>query len=233
MQLRQLLRDGERETRVLLLTAGVLLVLTMNHASREFAAGVLDRAPDDPAVVLWHYAGTFVLLGIAPLLSWRLHVRGAIADIGLCAGDARFATRFSAVMLPLLVLAAWISSHDPAIREEYPLAAVGAGDARTLLGMEAAYLLYYTGWEIFFRGYLVLGLAPRIGAFPAVALSTLVSTAAHYGKPEGEVWAALVAGILLGWYVLRTRSILGAIVFHAAVGIATDLFVTYAPGTAG
>lgn len=225
MQLRQLLSDGDRATRSVLLCAGVLLALTMNYASRPFGARVLGLAPDAPQVVLWHYCGTFLLLGVLPLMAWRLWLRRPVAEIGLSAGDVRFAARAGAVALPLLVAAAWLSSHDPEIRAEYPLASVPAGDVTAFALVELAYVLYYVGWEVFFRGWLVLGLAPRIGAFPAVALSMLVSTAVHYGKPGGEVWAALIAGVLLGWYVLRSRSIVGAVVFHATVGIVIDALV--------
>ena len=230
MQLRQLLSDGERDTRIMLLGAGVLLVLAMNYASRAFAARVIGLPPGAPECVLWHYGGTLLFFGVAPVMLWRLVLRRPLAEIGLCVGDARFAVKLLATMVPVLIVIAWISSHDPEIRTEYPLANVTGDDVGQLALLEAAYLLYYVGWEVFFRGWLVLALAPRIGALHAVALSTLVSTAVHYGKPGGEVWAALIAGVLLGWFVLRTRSIIGAIVFHAVVGIATDLFVTFGPG---
>lgn len=233
MQLRQLLRDADRETRLLLLVAGVLLALTMTCASRAFAARFLGLPPGDPACVLWHYGATFLLLGVAPAALWGVLLRRPLSGLGLCAGDVAFAARLAVVALPLLAGAAWLSSSDPAIRAEYPLADVAAGDLRTFVLVEAGYLLYYVGWEVFYRGWLVLALARPLGAFPAVGLSMLVSTAVHYGKPGGEVWGAAVAGILLGWYVLRTRSIAGAVLFHATVGVLVDVFVWTSGGGRG
>ena len=113
-------------------------------------------------------------------------------------------------------------------------AAVETHDSRVQTGLlvlyESCYVLYYVGWEIFFRGLLVLGLEKRLGAFAAVGVSTLVSTAIHYGKPQGEVLAAAIAGFLLGWLVLRTRSLLGPLVFHAATGLLTDTLVLFQTG---
>ena len=81
------------------------------------------------------------------------------------------------------------------------------------------YLLYYAGYELFFRGLLTLGLAPRIGAFPAVSLSMLVSTAIHLGKPGGEVWGAVLVGFVFGWLALRTRSVFWPFILHAFIGV--------------
>ena len=47
----------------------------------------------------------------------------------------------------------------------------------------------------------------------------------HFGKPMPETFAAIVAGCLLGWMALRTRSFLWGVVLHWSVAITMDVTV--------
>jgi membrane protease YdiL (CAAX protease family) len=231
MKLSQLFRETDRDTLVIFLGSAVLVALYMNYGSAAFASRALSFGVEDPDAVIWQFLSCLFFCGVGTVALWRGFLGRPLSDIGIGAGDLRFTGKMLLVFLPFVVLpAVWITAHDPEIRAEYPLA-TGLGDSVSLLLLyEACYLLYYLGWEVFYRGLLVLGLEKRIGAFAAVGVSTLVSTAIHYGKPAGEVWAAVVAGVLLGWLALRTRSLIGPFVFHAAAGVGTDLLVLFQTG---
>src|SRR6185295_9756934 len=173
--------------------------------------------------VLWQYLAAFALLFAVPAAVWLLFLRRPLSDIGVCVGDARFGLRFLAVAVPFALLPlVWMGARMPDVRAEYPLARDALGAPVWLAWLEAAYLLYYVGWEFMFRGWLLLGLRARVGDVAAVGVSTLVSTAIHLGKPQGEVWGALLVGVLFGWLTIRTRSILWPFVLHATIGILTD-----------
>ncbi len=232
MRLRALFTESDRTVLAVTATAALCLALYMNQGHPRFAAGVLGTPPDAPGAVVWQFLASLLLFGLVPCLVYRGLLGLPLRDLGIGAGDRGYGLRFTAVVVPLLVVPAMLlAARLPDVRTEYPLAR-GIGSALgPFLLFEAAYLLYYVGWEIFFRGFLVLGLERRIGALPAVALSTLVSTAVHYGKPEGEVWGAVVVGVIFGWLAIRTRSVLYPFLLHAAVGILTDVFIVLGPGS--
>jgi membrane protease YdiL (CAAX protease family) len=231
MKLTELFREADRDSLVIFLGSAALIALYMNCGSTAFAAKTLSVRPDDPKAVFWLYFSCLLCCGVGSIVLWRGILKRPLKGIGIGAGDLGFTLKMLGFCLPFIVLpAVWITASDPEIRAEYPLAVGLAGSTSLLLLYEACYLLYYVGWEVFYRGLLVLGLEKRIGPFAAVGVSTLVSTAIHYGKPQGEIWAAAIAGFLLGWLVLRTRSLIGPFVFHAAAGVMTDLFVLFQTG---
>jgi membrane protease YdiL (CAAX protease family) len=47
----------------------------------------------------------------------------------------------------------------------------------------------------------------------------------HFGKPMPETFAAIVAGTLLGYLALRSRSFLWGALLHWSVAITMDAFV--------
>lgn len=46
--------------------------------------------------------------------------------------------------------------------------------------------------------------------------------AREYHKPLPEAMGAIVAGVVLGWLALRTRSIWGGVLLHVAVALSMD-----------
>ncbi|MHC4469579.1 MAG: CPBP family intramembrane glutamic endopeptidase [Planctomycetota bacterium] len=230
MRLKQLFAEADRTVLLVLTSSAVLLAAYMTYGSNHFAAGVLGTPARDQTAVVWMFLAALLLLGLAPALLWRTAVRAPLGEIGLTLGDARFGLKITGIATVVVILPLmYVASRLGEVQDAYPMAE-GVGDStKVFLLYEIAYLLYYLGWETFFRGYLTLGLAGRIGPFPAVALSTLVSTAIHYGKPVAEVWGAVVAGFLFGWLAIRTRSVVWPLVVHAAVGVLNDLFIVLAP----
>ncbi len=69
------------------------------------------------------------------------------------------------------------------------------------------------GEELFFRGMLQRGLAPRLGTAAAIAVTSVAFGAAHDDWAQGT--AAVVLGSYLGVVAARTGSIRPAIVAHA------------------
>jgi len=178
----------------------------------------------DVCSAIYEYSAAFLLMFAIPLLIVKVAFKGSLRGFGFRMGDARWGFRFVASALPVSLLAAYVGSLNPAVREEYPLAKSMIGDVSTFLIVEVFYLVYYLGWEFLFRGFMLFGLE-KYGALAAILMQVIPSTIVHIGKPASESFAAIVAGLVFGYIAVRTRSILYPLILHAVVGIGTDVFV--------
>ncbi|MFH1084920.1 MAG: CPBP family intramembrane glutamic endopeptidase, partial [Chloroflexota bacterium] len=133
--------------------------------------------------------------------------------------------RLSALLAPIGVVVIYLGATDPGLQAEYPLAKSLVPTPWAFAALELYYLVYYWGWEFFFRGFMLFGIERAAGPVLAVGVTILASTLAHIGKPSGETFAAIIAGVIGGYVALRTRSILYPILLHWLLGVATDVFV--------
>jgi uncharacterized protein len=170
------------------------------------------------------FGATFILLGVIPIaLTPWVHGRSP-REIGLGLGDGRRGLALLALGIPVAAVVGILSARDPSLAVIYPLGAPGLAAVSFgphLLG----YLLYYTGFEYHFRGFLLLGLEGRLGSWGANFLQAGIATLAHLGKPPIELLAVYPASLLFGWVALRTRSIWYAVAIHWVVGVTLDYFL--------
>lgn len=174
---------------------------------------------------IYEYLFAFVMMFCVPGFIVKVLFKKSFADFGLCLGDTKLGLRLVAIGTPLLLLSAYIGAGDPAMQAEYPLAKSTMQDWRVFLVVEAFYLVYYLGWEFFFRGFMLFGLERKYGAALAILIQTIPSAIVHIGKPATESFAAILAGWVFGYIAFRSRSMLYPMLLHALVGISTDVFV--------
>lgn len=192
--------------------------------------GMLERAPDlasQPALVqgwlqIATKLGRGIVLFFVPLLT-VLAFRVRLPEVGFSVGRWKNWLRdigiLYLVMLPFLYWAA----QRPSFRQVYPyflLARQGLG--YFIIGL-AVRLVYMFCWEFFFRGFLLLGFERRVGPAPAIAVSTIPFVLMHFGKPVPEIYGSIVAGVVLGIVVLRSRSFIPAAILHFAVAATLDV----------
>ncbi|MEX0602091.1 MAG: CPBP family intramembrane glutamic endopeptidase, partial [Bacteroidota bacterium] len=89
------------------------------------------------------------------------------------------------------------------------------------------YLMFYIGWEIYFRGFMQFGLRAAFGDWYSILIQVGASCLVHIGKPAGETYSSIIGGLVWGILVFRTRSILYAILTHWLLGVALDFFIVY------
>ena len=216
------------KSHLILLVVPIVLMLWVYYGKQaafdELFGQVGGSWGQDACSAIYEYSTAFLLMFVVPAFIVKVVFKSGLRDFGLQLGDARWGFRFVAIALPVLLLAAYVGSLDPAVREEYPLAKSMIGDVPTFLVVEVFYLFYYLGWEFLFRGFMLFGLE-KYGALAAILVQTIPSTIVHIGKPASESFAAIVAGLVFGYLAVRTRSILYPLILHAAVGIGTDVFV--------
>ena len=127
----------------------------------------------------------------------------------------------AAVAVPFVVLV----SGTADFQEHYPILEISTGQTgvwRDLTLWWPFYAAQFAAIETFFRGVLVLGLAPRFGS-ASVLIAVVPYMMIHFVKPPAEAAAAILGGVVLGWLALRTRSIVWGVALHIAVAASMDV----------
>jgi membrane protease YdiL (CAAX protease family) len=116
-------------------------------------------------------------------------------------------------LIPFIHIAAFIF---PSLVRFYPThsaarwSLVEFAIAHTGIGLD------FIGWELLFRGVLLFGLARRGDPWLAILAQALPFFVLHHAKPDIELVASLVGGILAGWFAWGARSYLPLLVLHWA-----------------
>jgi hypothetical protein len=87
---------------------------------------------------------------------------------------------------------------------------------------EFSYGLDFLSIELFFRGFLVIGLARWAGTKAILPMAAFYCTV-HFGKPLGECISSFFGGVALGVIAWRTRSILGGLMVHLGLAWMMEL----------
>jgi membrane protease YdiL (CAAX protease family) len=123
-------------------------------------------------------------------------------------------------MIPVLVWASTLASFQA----KYPFYDQAVLGGWHFWGYQLAYGLQFLGVEAFFRGFMLFGLERRFGWY-AIPVMVIPYVMIHFGKPAPETFAAIVAGFLLGWMALRSRSFVWGAALHWSVAITMDVLV--------
>lgn len=232
MRFIETLKEGDWKIKILLLSVPVILLVYIYHGMDEAFARYFSHLSSlyyfDIYRYVYQFLTTLVLFFLFPLIIIKLVFKEKLKNYGLTLGDKRYGLRFIIITIPLIVTPIIIlGSHMPQVRAEYPLSKLVQDNASVFLLYEFSYvLLYYVGWEFFFRGYMLFGLREKFGDTYAILLQVIPSALLHFNKPESEFLGSIVLGIVLGYLALRTRSILYPLIIHSCIGVFTDLFVT-------
>ena len=125
-----------------------------------------------------------------------------------------------ALMLPLVLLA----STQASFQDTYPFYTPNELESLWpwFVLWEVLYLGQFIALELFFRGFGVHGLAPRLGVL-AVPVMVVPYVTIHFGKPLPEAIGSIVAGSVLGVVSLRQGSAFWGGVLHWSVAISIDV----------
>lgn len=232
MRFIETLKEGDWKVKILLLSVPVISLVYIYHGMDEAFARYFSHLSNlyyfDIYRYVYQFLAALVLFFLFPLIIIKLIFKEKLKNYGLTLGDKRYGLRFIIITIPLIVTPIIIlGSHMPQVRAEYPLSKLVQDNASVFLLYEFSYvLLYYVGWEFFFRGYMLFGLREKFGDTYAILLQVIPSALLHFNKPESEFLGSIVLGIVLGYLALRTRSILYPLIIHSCIGVFTDLFVT-------
>lgn len=220
------LRKSDFKILLILLYTPLALTISRYYGSVEFYTHHISPA-DGPQNQYYYFLASFVLLGIIPVIISTLVFKIKLTSIGLGIGNFKKGILFVAVGLPLIALLAYLSSKNPAFQAEYPLHRPFLTGQNGLLIYFLIYGLYYIGWETFFRGFMLFGLRKSCGDNASILIQTIPSCLMHIGKPEVEIFASIIAGLVFGWITLRCRSIWPVFIYHWGLGIFMDVFIIH------
>lgn len=175
---------------------------------------------------LYTFFSAFVLLGVLSLVLAMVVFREPPgSSCGLRLGDWRFGLKAVLALAPVMLALSYLSAGRMSFLVEYPLYKGACTSVSAFAGHALAYLVYYVGWEVFFRGFLQFGLRGALGDWNAILVQTGLSCLVHIGKPTGEIYGAILGGVVFGIVAFRSRSILYVLLLHWILGASLDLFI--------
>lgn len=153
------------------------------------------------------------LLGLRPAdIGWR--TRGTWNE------GKKYLALF-AIAAPFVIVA----STTAEFQDRYPLYEIYRGQSdvwRDLSIWWPLYVAQFVAVETFFRGFLVLGLAPRIGRL-SILVATVPYLMIHFVKPPVEALASIIGGLVMGSLAYRTKSVWWGVGLHVAVAALMDV----------
>jgi membrane protease YdiL (CAAX protease family) len=202
-------------------------VLSLEGARRRYAGAVLAM------LVAGALAARFAL-GRADPADWAI-VAGGVAlsvplfffcdprELGVRVGEGRLWLPLVTAGYAITLIGIVAIAGTPSFLKSYPYVPFHPGHAATWVLREALELLDMFSWEFFFRGFLLFTLAPRIGPLAAILVQATLFACAHVNKPELEIYASIVGGMLLGQLCFRVRSMMPAFVAHQMVFLSAEI----------
>jgi membrane protease YdiL (CAAX protease family) len=245
-------RHTDWKTATVLVTAAACLILQNYTASptqvgpaAKFVANLIDGPAlaesvemtlrkwsyDQLSSRIWWAAVAVITYAVIPILVLKCALGGRLSEHGLKLRGVLYSWPlylvFVAVMVPLVL----VCSMEQRFQDTYPFLRLSSAQSvrEQLWKWELAYAAQFIGLEFFFRGFIVHGTKHRFGAY-AVFVSMVPYVQIHFGKPMPEATASLIAGIVLGYMSLVTRSVWLGAALHIGVAWGMDCACLYRRG---
>jgi membrane protease YdiL (CAAX protease family) len=228
----RLFNRENRKPTIILLSAPVILTTFRYYGTKDFYLNHLALSfslfgNGELASALYTFFSSLILLGLLPALMIKFIFHESLSDYGVRLGDWQFGAKAFLILGPVLAALTYPSSRMESFVAEYPLYKGAGASPSIFIVYSLLYLVYYIGWEFFFRGYMQFGLGGRLGVAIAILVQTLASCLLHIGKPGAEIYSSILGGIVWGMVVFRARSLLPVLLLHWLLGISLDAFIIY------
>jgi len=195
---------------------------------------LLKKHADDFKAFIRYFLYFFVFLCVIPfvfiLLSFTQPLE-TLKSLGLQFGNSKLGILIILIGIPITAFVVYISTRDPAIKEQYPFSKRACENSKKFVLYEVCYLIfYYVTWEFTFRGVLLFTLIEwggenSTGIIIAILIQAIIATVYHLGHPHMEILGALLGSVIFGIIAYSTQSILYTIFLHALIGILNDTII--------
>jgi membrane protease YdiL (CAAX protease family) len=152
----------------------------------------------------------------------RWVLQRTLSDFGVRVVESRRSLQVYALMLAVIMPCVLIASFTDAFLRTYPKFHAAGDAVAPLVIWEALYGLQFLLLELFFRGFILFGLARVMGSL-SLFVMIVPYAMIHSSKPLAECLGSILAGIALGTIALRTGSIWGGVLLHCTVAWSMDL----------
>jgi membrane protease YdiL (CAAX protease family) len=201
----------------------VLEWLGCDQLADSFGARMNEAGNSSLEQLSWWAAVCVATYVVMPALLICFGLRERFRDYGVkphgaLAGWPIYVVMF-AVMIPLVLL----MSGDAHFQVTYPFLHMRNGEPLwpRFWCWEGVYAIQFVSLEFFFRGFLLHGTRRRFGAY-AIPVMMVPYCMIHFTKPMPEAFASIIAGLVLGYMSLRTRSIWLGAAIHITVALSMD-----------
>lgn len=198
----------------------------------SFGQSIVNSTENNLPVLAWWVVVATAFYIVIPILIIKYSWRAKLADFGLNLriekGFLKMLAGLAAIMLPLV----YLMSRTDGFAAKYPFLKIYNGEpylGMPLLVWELIYFFQFFGLEFFFRGFLLNSLKRSLGLY-SIFVMTVPYTMIHFGKPPAETFAAIIAGILLGWLSYRNGNIWMGLILHCMVAFSMDILALYNKG---
>ena len=209
-----------------------LEIILRNTRFADIGAEAAHSTNNNLYGLIWWVFVSVMFYFVVPALFVRFVQKRNLSEIGLAfkfeKGFVKLLLQCVVIMLPLV----YLMSLTAGFSAKYPFLKVYNGDpyfSTTLLIWELVYFFQFFGLEFFFRGFLLHSLKPSLGLYSIFAM-TVPYTMIHFQKPMPETFAAIFAGIFLGWISYRNGTIWLGLVLHCTVAFSMDILALYNKG---
>ncbi len=181
----------------------------------------VELAPWEKWLPFWDSTGLstkvidrIILYLLIPLILTIFVFRQSPGEYGFRLGDWKAGLILTVGGIIMIAPVLWLVSRGGNTMQVYYEPYVGGLPWNTFLDL--------FGWEFFFRGWILFGLARKFGP-EAIWLQAVPFALAHIGKPEIETISTIFGGFAFGWVAWRTKSFLYPFLIHWFVGSFTIL----------
>ncbi|HQZ96789.1 MAG TPA: CPBP family intramembrane metalloprotease [Pyrinomonadaceae bacterium] len=192
----------------------------------------VNSANNNLYALIWWVFVSVSFYFVIPALFVKFVQKRNLSEIGLALKAERGFLNLLAICISVMLPIVYAMSLTGSFSAKYPFLKVYNGDpywSSTLLIWEMVYFLQFFGLEFFFRGFLVHSLKPSLGIY-SIFIMTVPYTMIHFQKPMPETFAAIIAGLFLGWVSYKNGTIWLGLVLHCSVAFSMDILALYHKG---
>lgn len=169
-------------------------------------------------------ASALPLLGIMPAILMLKFSGLSLSEMGLSMDIGEKGLLWTAIASVIIIPSSFFFSKQEKNLSQYPQIRCRQWPLSTILLSSLSWMLYLFPYEFLFRGVLLFAAEHELGYWPAVVLTTVIYSFAHYLKNTKEVVGSTIIGTLLAIATLNTGSIWTAFLIHSVMAISNDLF---------
>lgn len=187
--------------------------------------GADERTQQIGGVLLQRGVGCLILGGVSALVA-AFSLDEGPAAYGVTLDQLGPSLLISLVLIPPLFLLGLVMKRYPATLKGYPEMRIPVWTPGLLALNGLSWLVYLTGYEFMFRGFLLLRLNDHFGAWPAILVTTAIYGYSHLPKRAIEGFSTPVLGIMFGVTTLYTGSLVSALIVHVFIAFVTEIIAT-------
>ncbi len=198
----------------------------------DFVQSVFDNERNNLSVLVYWIACLFVFYFVIPAIYIKFYRRENLSDYGLNFRIEKDFWKIYLLICSFMIPLVYVVSLTDGFSGKYPFFKVYKGEPYLSAAFgtwEAVYFFQFFGLEFFFRGFLVQSLKPSLGIY-SIFVMTVPYCMIHFGKPMPESFAAIAAGIFLGWLSFKNGNIWLGLLLHCTVALTMDVLALYHKG---